>query len=273
MDRHIDEIEFTIFDTETTGLEPESGDRIIEIAAIRFKKDEKLGIFQSLVNPQRPLPLSAQRINNITEEMLKAAPTINEILPDFFAFIKGSTLCAYNASFDFGFLKNEARLINLLLPDGILIIDLLKMSKKLLPNLGHYPLWFVAESLGVRSEGLHRAFKDVEVSFEIFKKLKRILFDKGIDNFAEFLNLFCLEGKFLDDLNFQKIAKIQEAVDKGINLKIKYFSLKDAEVSIREVIPKEIKQQNQHTYLVAHCLLRNEERNFNIDGILHIEIL
>jgi len=272
MNRNIDEIEFTIFDTETTGLEPESGDRIIEIAAIRFKKDEKIAVFQSLVNPQRPLSLSAQRINNITQEMLESAPTIIKVLPDFFNFIKGSILCAYNASFDFGFLENEARLINFSFPE-ILIVDLLKMSRKLLPHLGYYPLWFVAESLGIKIEGLHRAFKDVEASFEIFQKLKRILFEKGIDNFGEFLNLFCLEGKFLNDLKFQKISKIQEALDKGMNLKIKYFSSKDGEVSVREVIPKEIKQQNGNFYLVAYCLLRNEERNFNIDGILHIEIL
>ncbi|MCM8800253.1 MAG: WYL domain-containing protein, partial [Candidatus Omnitrophica bacterium] len=66
---------------------------------------------------------------------------------------------------------------------------------------------------------------------------------------------------------------LQEAIDLGLKLKIRYFSSKDAQITEREVIPKQIKQQNDRFYLIGFCLLRNEERSFNIDGILHIEIV
>ena len=64
MDRNIDEIEFTIFDTETTGLEPESGDRVVEIAGIRFKADKQISNFHSLVNPHRQICEAAAKVNN-----------------------------------------------------------------------------------------------------------------------------------------------------------------------------------------------------------------
>ena len=267
---HLDEVEFTIFDTETTGLDPQLGDRIIEIAALRFKGDEKISSFQSLINPLRDLPLSAQRINNISPEMLENAPTIDKIMPSFLEFIKGSYLCAYNASFDFSFLENELKLIGLPSISDKMIVDLLKMSKELLPGLPRYALWFVAESLGIKASELHRAFRDVEVSFEIFKKLKRIFFERGLFDLDSFLNLFCLEGSFLNNLNLQKISKIQEAIDLKAKIKIKYFSHKDAEVSEREIIPSQIKEEK---YLVGFCLLRKEERTFNIERILNLEIL
>ena len=71
----------------------------------------------------------------------------------------------------------------------------------------------------------------------------------------------------------QKIAKIQEAMDLKVKLKIKYLSSSNAEVCEREVIPKEIKQENNRSYLVGYCCLKNEERTFRIDGLLHLEIL
>jgi predicted DNA-binding transcriptional regulator YafY len=77
----------------------------------------------------------------------------------------------------------------------------------------------------------------------------------------------------LKDIDNQKIASIQEAIDLGVKLKIKYLSSASATLTERQVIPKEIKQENNRSYLVGYCCLRNEERSFRIDGILHIEII
>ncbi|MCX5714564.1 MAG: 3'-5' exonuclease, partial [Candidatus Omnitrophica bacterium] len=110
MNRKLEEVEFTIFDAETTGLEPESGDRIVEIAAIRFKGKEKLATFEFLVNPHRQISPAAFQVNRITHDMLSAAPDIGIVLPGFLSFIEGSCLCSYNAPFDLGFLDNEIRL-------------------------------------------------------------------------------------------------------------------------------------------------------------------
>jgi len=77
----------------------------------------------------------------------------------------------------------------------------------------------------------------------------------------------------LENINARIIAEIQQAIDLGVKLKIKYISGSNAEVSEREVIPKEIKQLNSRAYLVGYCCLRKEERTFRIDGILHLEVV
>ncbi len=273
MNKDLNEVEFTIFDTETTGLEPKAGDRIVEIAAIRFKGKEKLSTFQTLVNPKRQISEAAFRVNNITSEMLEGAPEIEQVIPQFLEFIKDSCLCSYNAGFDLGFLNNELQLLGKGELEGIVVADILKMAKRLLPGLERYALWFVADKLGIKTQQAHRAFSDVEMTLAVFYRLKEILEAKGIIDFRNFSNLFAINAHFLENLNAQKLNAIQEAIDLGVKLKIRYLSSTGAEVSEREVIPKEIKQENGRSYLVGFCSLRNEERTFRIDGILHLEII
>ncbi len=270
---NIDEVEFTVFDTETTGLEPESGDRIVEIAGIRIKGSKRISTFQSLINPGVPISQSAFRVNKITENMLKDAPLPKEILPKFLDFIRGSCLCSYNAVFDLGFLNNELKIIGESLSKEAPTIDILTMAKRLMPGLERYALWFVAESFGVKNKQEHRALSDVEMTLEVFERLSGILKSKGVSDFSNFLSLFGLNVAFSENIHNQKLAKIQEAIDLGVKLNIKYLSRSSAAVSLRDVVPKEIKKDRNNTYLVGHCCLRNEERTFRVDGILHIEII
>jgi DNA polymerase III epsilon subunit family exonuclease len=272
MDKSLEEIEFTIFDTETTGLDPENGDRIIEIAALRFKGKEKIATFQTLVNPGCRISEAAFQVNHITQEMLKDAPQINSVIPGFLDFIKDSCLCSYNAGFDLEFLNHELKLTARPPLKDIVVVDILKMAKRLLPGLERYVLWFVADKLGIKTRQEHRAFSDVELTLEVFNKLKEILKKKGIFDFGNFSSLFCIDPVFLDNMNNQKIVQIQEAIGSGAKIKIKYLSASGAEVSERQIIPKEIKQENNRSYLVGYCCLRNEERTFRIDNILHLEL-
>jgi DNA polymerase-3 subunit alpha (Gram-positive type) len=271
--KNINEIEFTIFDTETTGLEPQSGDRIVEIAGIRFRGKERISTFQRLVNPNRPISEAAFQVNRITQEMLKDAPTIEQIMPEFLGFIKDSCLCSYNAGFDLEFLNNELKMSGQRVLEGIVVADILKMARRLLPGLERYALWFVADKLGIKTKQMHRAFSDVELTLGVFNKLKEILESKGIVDFGHFSSLFSIQPDFLRDLNATKCSQIQEAIDLGVKIKIKYLSASGLEVTEREVIPKEIKQENSRSYLVGYCCLRKDERTFRIDGILHLELL
>lgn len=270
---NIEEVEFTIFDTETTGLEPESGDRIVEIAAVRVKGKEKIDTFQTLVNPGRPISEEAFNVNQITPDMLKDAPGMETVMPEFLKFIQGTRLCSYNAAFDLGFLNHELNLMGRPRLEGIVVVDILKMARRLLPGLERYALMCVAEKLGIKTPQEHRALADVELTFQAFNKLKQIFFAKGISDFDNFSNLFSIGSRFLADINNRKIAEIQRALDLGVKLRIKYLSRTNAKVSEREVLPKEIRQDKDRIYLVGHCCLRNEERSFRIDSILHLEIL
>lgn len=272
MHRTLDEVEFVIFDTETTGLLPESGDRVVELAAVRFRAQERIGTFQSLINPQRLISEAAFAVNHISPEMLIDAPTIDKVIPQFLEFIRGSCLCSYNAGFDLAFLNNELKIMGSGFPAGILVVDILRMAKRLLPGLSRYALWFVAGQLGIKTAQQHRAFSDVELTLGVFNKLRDILRTKEIFDFRNFISLFALNSSALEDINNQKIAKIQEAIGLGLRLKMKYLSSSSAQVSLREVVPKEIRQDKDRSYLIAHCCLKNEERSFRIDGILSLEV-
>ena len=273
MNNDLDEVGFVIFDTETTGLEPELGDRVVEIAALKFKGQDRLSTFESLLNPKREISAAAFAVNNISQEMLKDAPGAEAVLPKFMEFIKGSCICSYNAGFDLKFLNNELKLIGGEPLKDIHVVDILKMARRLLPAQERYPLWFTAQQLGINAKQAHRAFSDVELTFGVFNKLKEMLRVKGISDSRSFIQLFSIDQHFLESVISQKTAEIQEAIDLGVSIKIKYLSSSGAEVTEREVVPKEIKQENGRSYLIGYCCLKKEERTFRVDGILHLEVV
>ncbi len=274
MPEDVNGIEFTVFDLETTGLEPESGDRIIEVAAVRMKAGHRLSVFHSLVNPgQKELSPAAFAINHISRQMLKDAPPISEVMPAFLEFISGSCLAAYNASFDFSFLSSESDLISLPLPEGLQVVDILIMARRTLPGLPRYALEFVARSLGMDAFQEHRALSDAQMTAEVFNRLKDMLIKKGIADFEQFLSLFGLNSRLLDNINNAKVARIQEALNLGMALKIQYLSHNNAEFTEREVIPRAIVQERNQVYLVGFCNLRKQERTFKIKNILHLEMV
>jgi len=269
----IEDIEFTIFDTETTGLNPGSGDRIVELAGVRIKGKERIGLYQSFVDPEREISEAAFAVNKITPAMLKGAPPAKKVLPDFLKFCAGTCLCSYNAGFDLEFLNNELKIIGAGHLKDFMVVDVLKMSRRLIPNLSRYALWFVAESLGIKNKQEHRALSDVELTLDVFYRLKEILSAKGVYDFEHFTQLFSVDSDFLRSVIEQKAASIQEAIGLGAKLKIRYLATTGSEISEREVIPKEVKHEKGRAYLIGFCNLKKEERTFRIDGILHLEIV
>ncbi|ACI53112.1 DNA polymerase III, epsilon subunit [Gluconacetobacter diazotrophicus PA1 5] len=99
-----------LFDTETTGLDPARGDRVIEIAALELVGDLPTGRhFHVLIHPDRDIPEEASRVHGFTLADLEGKPRFHEIADDFLAFIGQDDLIAHNARFDFGFLNAELK--------------------------------------------------------------------------------------------------------------------------------------------------------------------
>ena len=99
-----------LFDTETTGLDPAKGDRIIEIAALELVREMPTGRqFHALIHPDRDIPEEAARIHGITLAMLEGKPRFPAIVDELLAFMGDVPLVAHNAPFDFGFLNAELR--------------------------------------------------------------------------------------------------------------------------------------------------------------------
>jgi DNA polymerase III subunit epsilon len=125
-----------LFDTETTGLEPHLGHRVIEIAALELENDLPTGRqYHALVHPDRDIPEDATRIHGITIAHLAGKPRFDEIVEDMAAFFGDDPLIAHNAPFDFGFLNAEfARLGRPLLADTRMI-DTLVLAKARFPGM------------------------------------------------------------------------------------------------------------------------------------------
>lgn len=97
-----------VFDTETTGLDPNSGHRVVEIGCVELVNHLQTGNhFHAYINPERDVPDEVVRVHGLTWEFLSKHPTFSEVVADFLAFIGDATLVAHNAGFDMGFINSE----------------------------------------------------------------------------------------------------------------------------------------------------------------------
>ena len=125
-----------LFDTETTGLDPLFGDRIIELAAIELHSDLPTGRrFHAVIDPERDVPEEATRVHGFTRADLQGKPRFAEICDDFLAFIGDAPLVAHNAPFDFAFVSAELARLDLAPLDASRMIDTLALAKQRFPGL------------------------------------------------------------------------------------------------------------------------------------------
>lgn len=125
-----------LFDTETTGLDPATGDRIIEIAAIELRSDLPTGrVFHQVIDPERDVPEEATRVHGFTRADLVGRPRFAEICDAFLSFVGDAPLIAHNAPFDFGFVSAELARLGLPPLDPARMIDTLAIAKGVFPGL------------------------------------------------------------------------------------------------------------------------------------------
>lgn len=167
---HIREI---ILDTETTGLSPKGGHRIVEVGAMEMVNKVLTGKkFHYYVNPQRDMPNEAYRVHGISSEFLQDKPLFSEIADEFMDFIEGGKLVIHNAPFDIKFLNHELSLVNkpsLELSDAI---DTLIIARKTFPgakvNLDALCRRFKVDN---SSREYHGALKDAVLLAEVYVEL------------------------------------------------------------------------------------------------------
>ncbi|MCC8417061.1 MAG: DNA polymerase III subunit epsilon [Rickettsia endosymbiont of Bryobia graminum] len=165
-----------ILDTETTGLDPKAGNRIVEIAAIEMVNKVLTGKqFHFYVNPQRDMPTEAYRIHGISGEFLRDKPLFHEIADDFLEFIQDSKIVIHNAVFDVKFINYELSLLN---RDTITFlelsntIDTLILARKLFPGM-KANLDALCKRYKIDNSGrqLHGALKDAALLAEVYVEL------------------------------------------------------------------------------------------------------
>ena len=168
--------EYCVLDLETTGFSFRT-EKITEVGIMKIKNGEVIDSFETFVNPGKPIPYRVVEVTNITDDMVKDAPKIDEVFPKILEFIGDSVLVAHNADFDIGFLKYNANQLGYILENTYL--DTLRLAKELFPNYKKYKLGIIAENLGIKVEVAHRALDDVDTTVKVLKVMMNMLKEKG----------------------------------------------------------------------------------------------
>lgn len=119
-----------VFDTETTGLDPKTGDRLVEIGCVEMVNRVQTGVtFHQYFNPQRDMPAEAERVHGLSEAFLADKPLFKDEAQAFLDFIGDSPMVAHNASFDFGFINNELTMVGLPIVELDRMVDTVRIAR------------------------------------------------------------------------------------------------------------------------------------------------
>jgi len=183
--RKLTELSYTVFDTETTGLDPVRGDEIISIGASRIVNGRLLQgeTFESLVDPRRAVSAESIAVHGITADLLAGQPTIDVVLPRFARFAEDPVLVGHNAAFDMRFLqlKEERTGVKFRQP----VLDTLLLAAVVHPDAPSQALEDVAQRMGIAVIGRHTALGDALATAEVFLRLIPLLAAQGIHTLGQ----------------------------------------------------------------------------------------
>ncbi|MBJ8051111.1 MULTISPECIES: 3'-5' exonuclease [Bacillus cereus group] len=164
-------LDYVVIDFETTGFNPYN-DKIIQVAAVKYRNHELVDQFVSYVNPERPIPDRITSLTGITNYRVSDAPTIEEVLPLFLAFLHTNVIVAHNASFDMRFLKSNVNMLGLPEPKNK-VIDTVFLAKKYMKHAPNHKLETLKRMLGIRLSS-HNAFDDCITCAAVYQRCASI---------------------------------------------------------------------------------------------------
>jgi DNA polymerase-3 subunit epsilon len=185
-ERRIADLTCTVFDTETTGLDPVQ-DEIISIGAVRVLGGRLLRqeTFDRLVDPGRSVPPRSVAVHGISTSMVRGQPSIDDVLPLFARFAEDTVLVGHNVGFDMRLLKEKEDRTGIHF--GQPVLDTLLLDAALHPDFEEHSLEAIADRLGVEVVGRHTALGDALVTAEVFLRLMTLLEQRGIGTLGEAL--------------------------------------------------------------------------------------
>jgi DNA polymerase-3 subunit epsilon len=184
IDRSLETMGFAVVDVEATGTSALGGDRIMEVAVVEVKAGQCRVLFDSLINPERPIPSFVTSLTGISWEMVRNAPTFAEIAPQLAGVLEGNIFVAHNAGFDWRFVSTE-----MLRATGRPLVGTrlctVRMAKRLLPTLRRRSLDHVSAHYGIINHARHRAGGDAVATAEVLRRLLRLACDLGVETLDE----------------------------------------------------------------------------------------
>lgn len=161
---------FIVVDVEATGSRATHGDRITEIAAVLVQGGVATTVFDSLINPERPIPPQITALTNITSSMVRNAPTFAEVGEQLLGVLEGHVFVAHNATFDWRFIAMEVERATGRRLEGVSLCTV-RMLRRLVPNLRRRNLDAVAAHYGIEITARHRAGGDAVATAQVFLRL------------------------------------------------------------------------------------------------------
>lgn len=174
----LDEIAFAVVDVETTGMRAGASDRITEIAVVVVHGGRREVVFESLVNPGRPIPPAICAITNITNDMVRDAPSFAEVADQVLAALAGRVFVAHNARFDWGFIHAEVRRARDLALDGPRLCTV-RLARRLVKGVRSCGLDNLTQHFGFANPARHRAAGDALVTADLLQRLLRLAHEEG----------------------------------------------------------------------------------------------
>ena len=180
----IEECAFAVVDVETTGMRASGSDRVTEIAIVVLHGSRREVVFESLVNPGRPIPRAICAITNITDEMVRHAPTFADVADQVMAALAGRVFVAHNARFDWGFLCAEVRRARDLALDGPRLCTV-RLARRLVTEVRSCGLDNLSHHFGFENMARHRAAGDALVTAELLGHLLDRARERGLRTLQE----------------------------------------------------------------------------------------
>lgn len=213
-----------ILDTETTGLKPEDGHRIVEIGAVEIIDNQLTGkTYYTLLNPERDIPYEVVKIHNITNEKVKHSPFFRDISDNFLNFISGSELLIHNASFDIKFLNYELDRLN----KGKIwdyvsnATCTLQLDKRLFEKEKSHTLDSICKRFNIdlsqREANGHGALLDAQLLAEVYLKINELYPAETIEADFEQINWTRPEIKRYNNLSLKKVKNSSEEENNHLN--------------------------------------------------------
>jgi len=179
------ELTYTVVDVETTGGSPLRGDRITEIAAVVVREGRVGAVFETLVNPERPIPIWITRLTRISDGMVRDQPTFRELYPRVAAALAADVFVAHNAAFDWRFVSSELMAADSALRLPTRRLCTVRLARALLPHLRRRSLDHVAHYYGVAIGARHRAAGDALATAHCLGRLLDDAGARGCDTWAD----------------------------------------------------------------------------------------
>ncbi len=274
-EKRLSEIPVVVLDTETTGLFPGIGHRLVEIAAVRLEEWKVTQQINQLIQPGRKMDPKASSVNGIYDEDLEGQPNFADISEQLLGLLEGALLVAHNATFDAGFLGMEFFICNRMNQPLHSITPLenpwlctLQLARRHF-HFGRNNLGHIARHLGIRMGIAHRALNDVYMTAEILKRMVHELDEQHLETVGDLL--YAQGGAIYAPPPPQ--VRLPELIADALEANSKLRILYGSKIGTTEhlVTPQYPGQHQGISYLIAYCHKFKDQRTYRLDRIIRVQ--